>query len=292
MKRTGYYMFVAFNYVMTLLPLRVLYLFSDLLFLILYHVVQYRRKVVDTNLRNSFPDKSAEELRKIGRRFYRHLSDVMVETLKPTHMSPKEIASRFNLINKTLIDRLYAEGRDVVALSSHYNNWEWVSAMQMNTPHKILTIYKPLKNKDFDRFMLRLRSKYGLTLTPMNKILRDLVKYRSENIRTLSGFIADQTPPPDENAYWTTFLNQETGFYRGAEKVALKYDMAVIFMNIVKVKRGFYNVEYELITEHPSQESPDFITSRYVEMLEDVIRAKPEYWLWSHRRWKHKRPVK
>lgn len=292
MKRAGYYIFVAFNYVVTLLPLRVLYLFSDLIFLVLYHVIHYRRKVVETNLRNAFPEKSPDELRKIGRKFYRHLSDIMVETLKATHMSPKEIAGRFNARNRSLIDRFYSEGRDVVALSSHYNNWEWVSAMQMNTPHKVLTIYKPLKNKYFDRFLLKLRTKYGLTVTPMHKILRDLVKCRSENVRTLSGFIADQKPPPDDNAYWTTFMNQETGFYRGAEKVALKYDMAVVFMNIVKVKRGYYNIEYEIITEHPNQESPDFITSRYVEMLEDVIRAKPEYWLWSHRRWKHKRPVK
>ncbi len=292
MKRAGYYIFFVFNYVITLLPLRVLYLFSDLLYLLLYYVIKYRRNVVETNLRNSFPEKSADELSGIARRFYRHLSDMMAETLKATHMSPKEIAKRFTVGNRALLDHLYSEGRDIVALTSHYNNWEWLSAMPMDVPHKFITIYKPLKNKYFDQFIFKLRSKYGLVVTPMHQIVRDLVKCRSENVRTLSGFVGDQTPPPNENAYWTTFLNQETGFYRGAEKVALKYDMAVIFMNIVKVKRGYYNIECELMTEHPREEAPDSIISRYAEMLEEVIREKPEYWLWSHRRWKHKRPVK
>jgi len=292
MKRAGYYIFVAFNYVVTLLPLRVLYLFSDLLYLVLYYVIKYRRNVVEANLRNSFPEKSADELSDIARRFYRHLSDMMAETLKATHMSPKEIAERFTVSNRALLDRLYSEGRDVVALTSHYNNWEWLSALPMDVPYKVITIYKPLKNKYFDQFIFKLRSKYGLIVTPMHQIIRDLVKCRSENVRTLSGFVGDQTPPPNENAYWTIFLNQETGFYRGAEKVALKYDMAVIFMNIVKVKRGYYNIECKLMTEQPRGEAPDSILSRYGEMLEGVIREKPEYWLWSHRRWKHKKPVK
>lgn len=291
MERAGFYIFFIFNYFINLLPLRFLYLISDMLYLIIYYLVGYRRKVVEKNLRNAFPEKSQQERDKIAKRFYRHLCDIYVETIKPMHMSQEEIAKRFTVGNRDLLDRLYSEGRDVVGLTSHYNNWEWLSAMPLDVPHKIITIYKPLKNKYFDRFLFKLRSKYGLIVTPMNQIIRDLVKSRSENVRTLSGFVGDQTPPPNENAYWTTFLNQETGFYRGAEKVALKYDMAVIFMNIVKVKRGYYTIECKLMTEKPCEEAPDSIISRYVEMLEEVIREKPEYWLWSHRRWKHKRKV-
>ncbi len=291
MERAGFYIFFIFNYFINLLPLRFLYLISDMLYLIIYYLVGYRRKVVEKNLRNAFPEKSQQERDKIAKRFYRHLCDIYVETIKPMHMSQEEIAKRFTVGNRALLDRLYSEGRDVVGLTSHYNNWEWLSAMPLDVPHKIITIYKPLKNKYFDRFLFKLRSKYGLIVTPMNQIIRDLVKSRSENVRTLSGFVGDQTPPPNENAYWTTFLNQETGFYRGAEKVALKYDMAVIFMNIVKVKRGYYTIECKLMTEKPCEEAPDSIISRYVEMLEEVIREKPEYWLWSHRRWKHKRKV-
>lgn len=290
MKKAGYIIFVVFNYIITLLPFKVLYLISDIFFLLLYHVVKYRRSVVENNLKRAFPEKSPEELKKIGRRFYRHLSDIFIETLKPIHMSPQQINRRFTVTDTSLVDRFFEEGRDVVALSSHYNNWEWLSALQLSALHQVITIYKPLKNKDFDRFMLKIRTKFGMRVSPMNHILRDLVNCRNENIHTMSGFVADQTPPRDDNAMWTTFLNQDTGFFRGAEKVAVKYDMPVVFMHIRKIKRGFYELEYRLITEHPREEEPNFIISRYVSMLEEVIRSKPEYWLWSHRRWKYKRP--
>lgn len=290
MKNVGYYIFVAFSYLITLLPFKVLYLKSDILFLLLYHVVRYRREVVEKNLLNAFPEKSPEERKKIEKRFYRHLSDMFVETLKPIHLSHEQMKKRYAVRDTSLTDRFFEEGRDVVALGSHYNNWEWVSAMQLSSRHKVLTIYKPLKNKKFDKYLLKIRAKFGIQLTPMNHIIRDLVKCRGENIRTSSWFIGDQTPPKNDNAMWTTFLNQDTGFFRGAEKVAVKYDMPVIFVHIIKMKRGFYELDYKLITEHPREEEPNFIISRYASMLEEVIRSKPEYWLWSHRRWKHKRP--
>ncbi|MRR19091.1 hypothetical protein EG827_02765 [bacterium] len=292
MERTGFYIFFVFNYVITLLPLRVLYLISDLFYVLVYHVSGYRRRVVEQNLRNAFPEKTPEELRKIEKEFYRHLCDVIVETLKITHMSSEAISRRFDTGDMSVVDRLYREGRDIVALCSHYNNWEWYAALQPATPYKTLTVYKPLKNKYFDRFILKLRTKYGLTTTPMENILRELVRNRKENIRTMSGFIADQTPPRGDNSYWTTFLNQETGFFRGAEKIAVKYDIPVVFVNLVKTGRGYYKMEFQVITEHPQDEAPDFITSRYAELLEGVIRSKPEYWLWSHRRWKYKKPAK
>ena len=291
MKAIGFYIFSVINYLITLLPLQVLYLFSDFFYLILYYLAGYRRKVVAANLRNAFPEKSEVERRKIERRFYRHLSDLIVETLKATHMSHEQISQRFAVRGLSGIDPLYKDGKSIIALCSHYNNWEWFSAVQLATPFRILTSYKPLKNKYFDQFILNLRTKFGTWVSPMQYILRDLLKFRNEKILTMSGFIADQAPPPDEHAYWTTFLNQETGFFRGAEKLAVKYDMSVIFVNINKIKRGYYEMVFEIVTEHPGKEAPDFITSLYAEMLEAVIREKPEYWLWSHRRWKHKKPV-
>ncbi len=291
MKRAGYYTFLIFNYVMTLLPMKVLYLLSDLSYYLMYYIVKYRRPVVEKNLENAFPEKSRNELTEISKRFYRHLCDLFVETLKTTHMSPAEIARRFDAEALADYDRLFSEGRDIVTLCSHYNNWEWFSSIGMATQFKTILIYKPLKNKYFDKFLLRLRTKYGVHVTPMHSILRELVVSRRDNIRTMSGFIADQAPPKEEIAFWTTFLNQETGFYRGAEKVAVKYDMPVVFINIAKIKRGYYRLECRLITEHPREEPPDRIMSEYAEMLEGVIKAKPDYWLWSHRRWKHKRPV-
>lgn len=292
MKRAGYYIFVAMSYTITLLPMWALHLLSDLLWPFLYHVVRYRRRVVETNLRNAFPEKGPEEREKIARRFYRHLTDMIVETLKAMHMNSEQIRKRFFVPDTSITDRFFSEGRDVVALASHYNNWEGYSSLQLSAKHTVITIYKPLKNKDFDRFLRKIRERFGMHTTPMNHIVRDLVKYRSEKILTLSGFIGDQTPPPDDNACWTTFLNQDTGFYRGAEKIAVKYDMPVIMMNIVKRKRGFYELEYSIISEHPRDEEPNAVICRYASRLEEIIREKPEYWLWSHRRWKHKRPEK
>jgi KDO2-lipid IV(A) lauroyltransferase len=257
----------------------------------MYYIAGYRRKVVAANLRNAFPEKSEAERKEIERRFYKHLCDLFVETLKITHMSPGQISRRIIVRDLSGVDRLYSEGKSLIALTSHYNNWEWFSAVPLVIPYKVLSIYKPLTNKYFDQFILSLRTKFGMLVSPMQNILRDLIKYRNEKILTISGFIADQTPPPDEHAYWTTFLNQETGFFRGAEKLAVKYDIPVIFVNTTKIKRGYYEVAFEIITDHPVKEAPGFITSRYAEMLEGVIKEKPEYWLWSHRRWKYKKPL-
>lgn len=289
MKAVWYYIFYAFTWVIMLLPLRVLYLLSDFIFLLLYYFPSYRRDVVRKNLERSFPNMEAGELRRTGRKYYRHLADLFVETLKVTHMSATTISRRFRFRDMSLLERLYGEGRDVVAVCSHYNNWEWLSSMPLFTGYQATTIYKPLKNKYFDGLMLSLRSKYGVVACPMQNILRELVRTRKNNIRTVTAFIADQTPPPDEHTYWTTFLNQDTGFYTGAEKIAVMFDMAVVFVHIIKVRRGFYEVETKLITDQPKQEKPGFITGSHARMLEEVIRQEPAYWLWSHRRWKHKR---
>src|SRR5659263_177928 len=167
MKAIGFYIFSVINYLITLLPLQVLYLFSDFFYLILYYLAGYRRKVVAANLRNAFPEKSEVERRKIERRFYRHLSDLIVETLKATHMSPEQISQRFAVRGLPGIDPLYKDGKSIIALCSHYNNWEWFSAVQLATPFRILTSYKPLKNKYFDQFILNLRTKFGNWVSPM-----------------------------------------------------------------------------------------------------------------------------
>ncbi|MCU0379542.1 MAG: lysophospholipid acyltransferase family protein [Bacteroidales bacterium] len=289
MQKTGFYIFWVINYLITLLPLRVLYIFSDFFYLLLYYIFKYRRKVVAENLRNSFPEMREAELKRTERRFYRHLADMFVETLKITHLSPEEITKRFRYRDMSLLQSLYERKKDVVAICSHYNNWEWLSSMPLYSPFTAMTIYMPLRNRSFDGFMLNLRQRYGVIASPMQQILRELVRLRKENVRTITAFIADQTPRPDEHTFWGTFLNQETPFYKGPEKVAAKLDMPVVFIHIIKVRRGYYEVETKLITDDPANEPPGFITSSHIRMLEEVIREKPEYWLWSHRRWKHKR---
>ncbi len=291
MKKAAFYIFLAINYCVTLLPLRVLYIFSDLLFLLLYYFPSYRRDVVAKNLRNAFPEKSEKELSIIARRYYRHMADLFIETLKLTHMGPAELKKRFHFRDLTLLNRYFDQGKDILAVCSHYNNWEWLSSMPLFTEVKALTVYKPLANKSFDRFMYNLRAKHGVEPSPMNSILKSLVTARKEKQLTVTAFIADQTPPKGEHVYWVPFLNQETSFYQGTERVAKMLDMPVVFVHIIKVRRGYYELELSLITDTPKDEAPGVITAKHAGALEDVIREKPEYWLWSHRRWKHKRPA-
>jgi Kdo2-lipid IVA lauroyltransferase/acyltransferase len=291
MKKILFYIFRIFSYFITLLPLRVLYIFSDFLFLLLYYFPSYRREVVSKNLRNAFPEKSEKERKTIERRFYRHMADLFVESVKVTHMGPKQMSRRFRFRDMTLLDRLFDEDRDVLAVCNHYNNWEWLSSMPLYSRFRALTIYKPLKNKYFDRYMFDLRSKYGVEPAPMQNILKVLIKHRKENVKTVSAFIADQAPPKGEHVHWAHFLNQETAFYTGTEKVAVMLNMAVVFVHIIKVRRGYYEVEVTPVSENPKAEEPGAITEKHIHILEEIIREKPEYWLWSHKRWKHKRPV-
>lgn len=246
---------------------------------------------MEENLRNSFPEKSAEELKSIEKKFYRHLADLLVEILKLTHMSKKESLKRMKISNLELLERLYNEGRDVVAVIGHFNNWEWLKSFIFHTKYQSVSIYKPLQDKRFDNFLLGLRKREGMILTPMSLILREIIEARKTNRRSIYAFITDQTPTKGDIKYWTTFLNQDTPVYLGVEKIAIKYDMAVVFFNVKKIKRGFYSYSPELLFEHSAGLPEYAITERHVRKLEEMIRENPEYWIWSHRRWKHKKPL-
>jgi KDO2-lipid IV(A) lauroyltransferase len=291
MDAISYYIFFGINWIITLLPLRVLYVVSDLLYYVLYYVVGYRRKVVTLNLKNSFPEKTDDELKNIEKKFYRHLGDLIIETLKLTHMSVEEQNRRFTYSNLEVIDKLRGDKRDVIAVLGHYNNWEWPTLLPYYLKYKTVIIYKPLQNKYFNSFVNKQRSKFGIVLTPTSLVIREILNYRKNNINTLSVFISDQIPARDDIKYWTTFLNQDTAVFTGAGKIAAKYDMAIVFFHIQKIKRGYYNLNVELLDEHTAGLSENSITEKHVRRLEQIIKEKPEYWIWSHRRWKHKKPA-
>jgi len=290
MGTVGFYMFYAINWIITLLPLKVLYLFSDFLFLLLYYFPSYRRKVVTENLSNSFPEKSAEEITLIGKKFYRHLADLFVETLKLTHLSNKKLTKRFIISNPELIDNLYNSERDVALVHSHYNNWEWlVACLPLYTKYRCIGVFKPLQNKFFDRFLNSLRTRNNAGLAPMNHVIRKIIENQGKNIRTLYGFMADQTPAKPNIRYYTDFLNQDTPVFLGIEKISAKYDMSVIFFNVQKVRRGYYEATVELLFEQ-TKGLPEYkVTDTHVKRLEEIIRQNPEYWIWTHRRWKYKK---
>ncbi|MBW6500324.1 MAG: lysophospholipid acyltransferase family protein [Bacteroidales bacterium] len=283
----GFYIFYGINWIITLLPLRVLYLFSDILFILLCYFPSYRRKIVLMNLRNSFPEKTEKELSVIARKFYRHLSDLVIEALKLTHMSNQQLLRRVTLSNPELLERLYNEGRDLMVVHSHYNTWEWLLVMPLWFRHKVVGVYKPLQNPLFNRFLNNIREKNNSILTPMSEIVRVIIRNRNNNIRSLYALMADQTPAKSQIKYRTTFLNQDTPVFLGPEKIAVKYDMAVIFFNMQKVRRGYYNLTAELLFEKTAGLPEYLVTETHVKRLEELIREKPEHWIWSHRRWKY-----
>jgi len=289
MQALAYYLFYGINWIVTLLPLRILYLSSDFLFLLMYYFPGYRRKIVAVNLRNSFPEKSQQELDIIGKKFYHHLCDLFVEVLKMTHMSERELKKRIHYTNPEVVNRFYNEGRDIVAVMGHYCNWEWMSGVPLFVKHQMVSIYKPLKNKYFDAFMNNNRTKNGMVFVPMKQTAREIIENRKNNKRSIYGFVTDQTPSGGDIKFWTKFLNQDTPVFLGSEKIAVKYDMPVLFVNVHKVKRGFYTFSGELLFEHSAGLPDHLITEAFVKRMEEVICEKPEYWLWSHRRWKLKR---
>ena len=291
MKGVLFHIFYGVNWLLTLLLLRVLYLFSDLTYVILYHLAGYRRKVVATNLANSFPNKSVQELKQIEKDFYRHLCDLFVEVMKSVHLGKKEFMARMRMENPELLHKFFEAQKDGLVMMGHFANWEWLTAIPLySTNHKLVSIYKQLKNRHFDKFMVDLRSSTGATLVPTSAVLKEILNNRREKKSALYLSIADQTPPRGEIRFWTTFMEQDTPFYTGTGKLAVKYGIPVFFLWIDKVKRGYYTFTVEpLVSPGETGFTEEGITEAYARRLEELIKNRPELYLWSHRRWKHKR---
>lgn len=285
-----YYIFYGFVWLITWLPLRVLYLLSDFCFLIVYYVVGYRKKVVRRNLQKSFPDQTEKERKRIERRFYRYFCDLFVETLKLMHMSPKQMNKRMKYINGEIIAEQYAKGKSVMLMTSHYGNWEWTSSFSMFYPDKpVYQIYRQLKNKKFDKFMYSLRTRFGAKNIEKRNTLRAMVNLRKEGQLGMYGMLSDQTPSPANIHYWTNFLNQDTPMLTGTEQLARKFGYPVLYISVRRQKRGYYHCEFIPISLEPEKTEEFEITEMYARMLEDAINQAPEYWLWTHKRWKHAR---
>jgi len=268
-------------------PLPILYLLADFLYFVAFRVVGYRKRVVWQNLKNSFPEKSDQELRKIQKQFYKHLAEVFVETLKVLQISDKELKKRIKIQNLDLLTRRLQEGRTVLVLTSHLFNWEWLShivAIEQKFP--LYFVYQPLNNKFFDKLMLRLRTRFGQKAIKMQNVLKDILKNHHQ--ARIVALLADQSPAGNEKDHWTTFLHQETAFFAGTEKIALKLQLPVLFGGVKRLKKGYYELYFAEIY-HPKDLPNTNITETYVSLLEKQIRETPANWLWSHKRWKKKK---
>jgi KDO2-lipid IV(A) lauroyltransferase len=282
-----YYITLPFIYLLSILPFKLLYAISDYLFFLLYHVIGYRKKVVRENLKNSFPQKTDSELKQIEVKFYHHLCDLILESLKAYTISEKELRKRCTIKNPEIMEQFALKNQSICIAMGHFGNWEWAGQrVSMDSKFKLLVIYRKIKNQYFNDFMQRLRGRFGAVPVEMNETIRKILEYHKNNIPTATVFIADQTPPP-ENAYWLNFLNQKTPVFKGTEKIAKKYNFPVLFGHVHKFKRGFYEIELSILCENPSLLSDMEITKMHTLKLENYIHQNPEYWLWSHKRWKH-----
>ena len=273
-----------------LLPMRALYVLSDILYVLIYKIAGYRVKVVRRNITASFPDKSKAEWRQLERRFYHHFADYIVETIKLAHISLDEIQQRAYLKNPELVDQLMEKGHTCFILTmGHYGNWEWFSGSTTRfEDSRIYQIYRPLNNKAFDKLFADLRTQFGSFGIKKNDTIRDIIKLKQDKTKSVVIFLADQTPSKANLHYWTEFLHQDTAILTGPERIARKLNLPVIFLDTQKVKRGYYTVDMKLITENPKETPENYITGRYARLLEKMILRDPAYWLWTHKRWKHK----
>jgi KDO2-lipid IV(A) lauroyltransferase len=288
-KQLGTYLTLLLSHFFNLLPKIILYRFADVFYIILFDILRYRRKVVFENLRNSFPEKSDKEIYKIARKFYLHLSDTFVENCALLTMS-KERTLKFVEIEKTnLINDLFNKDKNVVVVTGHYGNWEMFLAIPLLSSHQVLGVYKPLNNKAFDKVFFKMRQKFGAIPVTMHDSYKTVLDFKHRKELCLLGLIADQRPPKKGGHYWTTFLNQETAILLGPEKISKKLNTAVVFLYLEKPKRGSYILKTKLLFENAKDCSPNEITETHLRFLEKLIIDKPQYWLWSHKRWKHKR---
>ena len=270
-------------------PFWLIYIWADFFFVISYYLFGYRKKTVIRNLKNSFPEKTDAEIKHITIAFYRHFSDIVVETLKAFQISESSLKRRFTYKNPEVMDKLYDQGKSVALLSGHYGNWEWSCMLPKIIKHQVNVIYRPIQDETFDRYMKKVRSRFGMYLMPARISGRTMLELEKTGKLSATYYLTDQTALKDTD-YWITFLNQETPVFPGAEKVASKFKQAVVFMDIQKVKRGFYEVEFTKLFDDASTTQEFEVTKAHTRFLEEIIRKRPELWLWSHKRWKHTRP--
>jgi len=276
---TGMWLFSA-------LPFRILYILSDFNYLLMYRVGKYRRKVVRENLKRSFPEKTDAERLRIERKFYRYLSDYMLEDLKLLHMSAEDLCKRMTYKNTEQYLELTEKYGGIIVMIPHYANYEWLIGMGavMKPGDVPVQVYKPLKDKYLDELFKRIRSRFGGYNIPKHSTAREIIKLKREGKKMVVGLITDQWPSGDR--YWTTFLGQQTAFLNGAERIAKMMNFPVFYCELTKNRRGYCEAEFKLMTEIPKETAEGEITEMFAQRLEQTLRREPAYWLWSHRRWK------
>ena len=288
MKNLKYGLLYGLFYTLSLLPLRLFYVLSDLIFFIVYHIAKYRRPLVRRHLKECFPEKTETEIVQIEKDFYHWFSDYLVESVKLLSISQRELKRRMTFKGQEMIDQTVNEGQSCAIYLGHYCNWEWITSLPLwLTPKaKCGQIYHTLENKEFDKLFLNLRQRMGAICIPMAETLRYIIRYKQEKQQVVIGYISDQVPFWNNIHHWCQFLNHDTPVLTGTERLVRQTGHAVFYLDVKRIKRGYYEGEFKLITREPKQMAEYEITDTYFQMLEESIRRAPAYYLWTHNRWK------
>ncbi len=277
-------------WLISILPYRLFYWFSDGVYFMVYRVVGYRKKVVRDNLKLVFPEKSDKDLKRIEIAFYKHFCDMFLEMVKTMNLSKEEVKQRYSVLNIELLQEIEKE-KSILIVCSHYANWEWNVSINNYVKSKGYAVYQKIVNKYFDAWVKKVRARWNTVLITQQETVRVVVSNLKNNVTGIFGMVSDQSPQPHRAQYWTEFMGIKVPVINGAEVMARKMDLAVVFLKVSKVKRGYYQAEFIPITLAGSETEPHEITDRFLRLAEQQIHERPEYYLWTHKRWKHQDKV-
>ena len=291
MQRLLYILVYPLWWVISILPMSVLYVLSDIFYFLSYYVIGYRRKVVKENLALALPDKTDKERKQIAKEFYVHLSDILVETIKSLTISEKEINRRFQFENPELLQELYDQDKSVLLMCGHYASWEWSGILTTHMPSKGLAVYKQLRNPNFDRLVRKIREKFGGEIVTNKQIVSKLFRMHRDKQKSLTLILSDQTPKISDYKHVDTFMGIRVPVFVGTEELAKRLGQIPVYLHVEKVKRGYYSARFIPLTMEPKN-IPDYgITRMFLDEIEKQIQKAPAYYLWSHKRWKHRNAV-
>ncbi len=275
-------------WLISILPFPIFYLFSDFVYLLVYRVIGYRKKVVRENLALTLPHLSDAERKVIEKKFYKHMCDMFLEMIKTMSMSPKEMERRFHVTNIDLVLDYAKKGKSVILVASHYASYEWLLTINPKLGFQGVAVYKKLANPYFDKLVRKIRTKYNTEMIETRKAIPTMAQHQRDGVLSLYGLASDQSPKLDRIFHSMKFMGVEVPVHTGAEMLAKKYDLAVIMVKVKKVKRGFYEATFLSLADNPKEFENFDITEMYLKEVEKQILEAPEFYLWTHKRWKHR----
>jgi KDO2-lipid IV(A) lauroyltransferase len=288
MQLLAYILIYPILWFVSILPFRLLYTVSDLLYILMYHVFRYRKQTVKDNLRLVFPEKSDLEIKTITKKFFHHFCDMILESIKSMNISLKSMKARYTFKNLDIIKDFEKQNKSIVLMCAHYGSWEWIFILQTYTSHRGYGIYKRLQNKYFDRLIKSIRARYNSYLITTKETFKVLEEAKKNGILSMNGFASDQSPKKNKAYHWNEFMGIKVPVHTGAEMLAKKLDMPIVFFAVERKKRGYYEATFQTLAENPTDFKDYEITDKFLKLVETQIHEAPEYYLWTHKRWKHR----